>query len=50
MSILTGNDLMLFKKTQVGETITYSTLAYATGCQISMSAGTLETTSKDSGK
>jgi TP901-1 family phage major tail protein len=45
--VIRGTDLMLFVK---GTGSTYESIAFATSCQLSVNATTLETSSKDSGK
>ena len=44
-----GSDLMLFIGTGSGQSITYKSIAFATSHKLSMSAETVETSSKDSG-
>lgn len=46
-NIIKGTDLMLFVK---GSGSTYNTIAFATSCQLTVNAASLETSSKDSGK
>lgn len=50
MTVVKGSDLMIFKRTGQSPAFKYESLANATNCSISMSAGVLETSSKDSGK
>jgi predicted secreted protein len=45
-NVIKGSDLMLFVK----QDATYTTIAFATACQLQVNANTLETSSKDSGK
>lgn len=47
MGVIKGTDLMLFVK---GTGTTYQTIAFATSCQLTVNAASLETSSKDSGK
>lgn len=47
MGVIKGTDLMLFVKGSGDE---YNTIAFATSCQLTVNAASLETSSKDSGK
>lgn len=50
MNIIKGSDLMLFKKAGEGDAAKYESFANATSCSLNLTAGALETSSKDSGK
>lgn len=46
---INGSDLMLFIGTGNGDSVTYKSIAFATSHKLSISAETVETSSKDSG-